>query len=239
MFFVPTKMSLSGFKIYSFSKAQVIIKCFYAFLLFICLESLPAWYGYLQKTTIDPLWPIAWVRLISNTHGIQIILVGFLITSLLGILSSRSRSIRFLVFSGVLEFTALLNSFGEIDHGCHLLILIAFLLILLPRDWQTAYSVANRYCKIATMMVFSLCQGMIMLTYTMSSFGKFIFGILQMSKGQLNWFSPESLAVQIANRLLQTSSESILGGFVIHHAYLVWPLTLGMLHVQFLALWVA
>ncbi len=64
--------------------------------------------------------------------GVLGILTGYLATTFLGAVFSHRRWARLLAFLGLLEFVALENSFGKINHAHHLWVLTAFLLVFLP-----------------------------------------------------------------------------------------------------------
>ena len=62
----------------------------------------------------------------------DIIGVALLAAAFLGAVFPDRRWARTLVFVGLLEFVALDNSFGKINHNHHLWVLTAFLLVFLP-----------------------------------------------------------------------------------------------------------
>ncbi|MEO0374720.1 MAG: hypothetical protein AAF329_08865, partial [Cyanobacteria bacterium P01_A01_bin.17] len=91
--------------------------------------------------------------------------------------------------------------------------------------------------RAATLIVFSGCQSMIMLTYTMSGFFKIIQIPIQAMRNQVHALMPEALPLQIANRLVQTDATSYLGTWLIEHYLIAWPLMIGTIYLQFFSLW--
>jgi len=120
-----------------FNKAQLIIKIFYFLLFWLAFESTGGWERYMNISAIEPLWPIYWIKCVTPySSACYAILVAYLITTLSGIVFSRFRVVRFFIFLGLLQYSALTNSFGKINHGLHLYVMISFLLIFLPNGWH-------------------------------------------------------------------------------------------------------
>lgn len=218
--------------------AQNLIRCFYVIIFFLAIKNLEDWEFYLAKTEIDPLWVISWLRLAELKIGITAILWLNLCGGILAVVIPQYRISRFIIFLSLLEFYGLRYSFGKIGHGSHLAILISFLLIFLPKGWHLITQ-ASRFVKSSVLMIFSACQAMIMLTYTMSAIGKFLYSFVQAYRGEVHALMPKGLALTVADRLLQTETNSYLGGWIIEHHYIGWLLMLGALYIQFFALWAA
>ena len=62
-----------------------------------------------------------------------------------------------MIFVSLLEHLALKFSFGAVNHGDHLGVLVAFVLIFLPAGWHdgTRSGPADRTVRAATLLVFS------------------------------------------------------------------------------------
>jgi hypothetical protein len=140
---------------------------------------------------------------------------------------------------GILEFVALKNSTGKIGHSLHLLVLVAGLLIFLPPAWDGAPQKTRRAARQATLLVFWACQAAILLAYTMSGLGKLGGAFYQIAAGQPSAFSPGALGALVAQRLVQTHSESVLGAWIIRHPYLTWPMMPSALYLELFSFWVA
>ncbi len=219
-----------------FSAAQSLISAFYAVLLFFAADNLYSWSGYLQITDLTPRWPVFWLRYIDPASGIAGILGFHLAAGLLGVTSAQHRWARVLVFVAWLEFLAFKFSFGSINHGDHLSVLLSFLLIFLPTGWRS-YPGASRRVQSATLLAFAGCQMMILLTYSMAGMWKVGGVVEQCLKGEVHYLSPDGLAQQIAAKLLSDDTTSILGPWFITHPWVGWPLVLAALYLEFFALW--
>ena len=219
-----------------FIAARTIIGAYYAVLLFFALSHLFSWQGYLNATGLTPRWPVFWLGYVDTRSGIALILWFHLLGGLLGITLSSYRFARVLVFCSWLEFLAFIYSFGAINHGDHLGLLLSFVLIFLPPGWSSSPTPARRL-RAATLLVFSGCQALIMLTYSMAGWWK-VGGVVQQAlKGEVNYLAPVALAQQVAAKLLADESTSLLGPWLIEHYWVGWPLMIGALYLEVFALW--
>lgn len=219
-----------------FRQAQLIIRIFYAIIFLFESEKFPRWTSLLNKTNMDPIWPVYWLNYVNVQFGILCILYLGLCSSLLAITFPNWRITRVLVFLSLLEFTAFSNSFGKINHGEHISILLSFILIFLPTGWNSLKKV-NRYTKTATLIVFASCQSFIMLTYTMAGIGKIFSAMQQGFQGEIHGFAPQALALHIGWSFSQKDSHTMLGLWLMEHYYIGWPLMIGTIYLQFFALW--
>ncbi|HEX9671679.1 MAG TPA: hypothetical protein VGC93_19575 [Thermoanaerobaculia bacterium] len=219
-----------------FLSAQALIVAFYAVLLFFALSNLFSWQDYLNATELTPRWPLFWLRFVDIRSGIAFILWFHLLGGFLGVTLSGYRFARILVFCSWLEFLALRYSFGSINHGDHLGLLLTFVLIFLPPGWSSRPT-PTRYLRTATLLVFSGCQALIMLTYSMSGMWK-VGGVVQQAlEGEVTYLAPSALARQVAAKLLSDESSGILGPWLIEHSWAGWPLMIAALYLEVFALW--
>ncbi len=220
----------------TFAAARALVLAFYAVLLFFALGNLFSWQEFLSATDLTPRWPVFWLRSVDTRSGVALILWLHLLGGLLGIALSAHRLARVLVFCSYLEFLALKFSFGSINHGDHLGLLLAFVLIFLPRGWSSG-APATRRVRAATLLVFSGCQAMILLTYSMSGLWKVGGAVQQALRGEVTSLAPTALARQVAAKLLADESTSPLGPWLVEHHWVGWPLMLAALYLELFALW--
>ncbi|NJL28699.1 MAG: hypothetical protein HC897_12805 [Thermoanaerobaculia bacterium] len=219
-----------------FHSAQTLVAAFYAVMFFFAASNLYSWQELLSSTELAPRWPVFWLRFVELRAGIAAILWLNLVGGLLGIALPGYRWVRILVCLSWLELLALRFSFGSINHGDHLGVLLSFVLIFLPAGWPSQLA-AERGVRARTQLVFSGCQAMIMLTYSMSGMWKVGGVVEQLIRGEVNYLAPRGLAQQVAARLLAENTTSILGPWLIEHYWLGWPLMIGALYLEFFALW--
>lgn len=215
-------------------RAEHIVKFYYIALFFLAVIRIGDWSYYLTKNAIDPLWPITWFNLVDYQLGANIIYTLFLVGTFSAALFPKMHLTRFIAFLALFEFVAFVNSFGKINHGQHIWILTSFLLIFLPNK----KSPEKRFYR-DFLLIFWGCQAIVLLTYTMSGIFKVYQVFHQMSLGQIHAFHPQAMGLQVANRLLQTGSTSVLGSWIIDQIWLGWLLYTGAIFIQFFAFFVA
>lgn len=230
-----------------FSWARALIYAYYAILFFYAANNIWEWPNYLDSSPTEPRWPVFWLRffdqgaidqgVLGQRVGIGIILWFHLLAALLGILAPGFRAIRVIVFLSLLEFLSFKYSFGSINHGDHLSILLAFVLIWLPAGWSSSLRPTRRI-RAHTLLVFSGCQALILLTYSMAGLWKVAGALEQLVTGQVNALMPRGLAQHVAAKLLEDDTTSFLGPWFIDHPLAGWPLMIVTLYIQFFAIWV-
>lgn len=219
--------------------AQAVVLAYYAALLFLAASNLYSWPAYLAAADPTPRWPVFWLRFVDTRTGIAAILWLHLLAGVLGVAAPRFRFVRILVFAALLEFLAFKYSFGSINHGDHLGLLVAFMLIFLPSGWHLG-GAAARDVRAATLLTFSGCQALIMLTYSMAGMWKVGGVVEQWSKGEwVTYLHPRGLAQQVAAKLLEDDATSLLGPWLIEHWWLGWLPGIAALYLELFALWAA
>lgn len=224
-----------------FLVAQTAVRAFYAVLLyFLASAQFPSFGKLIDHPPVTPLWPVAWLSHAPGgaAAGVRALLSFYGLSTLLGVLLPGPRWARGAAALGLLELVALQNSYGKIGHSLHLALAVAGLLILLPAGWERR-SGAGRRTRQETLLVFWTCQAAILLSYTMSGLGKLGGALWQLAHGQPNAFFPGAVGAHIAERLLQTHSQSTLGAWVIDHPWLTWPPMPGAIYLELFAFAVA
>lgn len=217
----------------SFSKAEHIVRFYYISLLYLAIERAVQWSDFLGKKDIEPLWPVAWFRFVDYQVGVNIIFTLLLISAFLAAIFPKMRLARILAFFSFLESISLVNSFGKINHGEHIWLLTSFLLIFLPNKSSPEKPYYRKF-----LYIFWGCQAIVLLTYTMSGIFKVYGAFHQMSLGQIHAFHPQAMSLQVANRLLQTGSTSVLGSWIIDQIWLGWILYVSAIFIEFFAFFV-
>lgn len=79
---------------------------------------------------------------------------------------------------------------------------------------------------------------MVMLLYTMAGLQKLVAVYTQATAGQINPFSMNAFAYQIADWLPQLQTEALLAPFIIYHPVWGWLPYIALIFLQFFSLWV-
>lgn len=219
-----------------YEQAYLLVQFYYLFLLYDFMNmSIILWRQKEVAATIEPLWPLFWVRWFDAKNVFSGVMCLAFLAGLLVLYFPGKRLARLLVFLAFLMLDALGNSFGKINHGQHALIAVAFVLIWLPQGSPPLHKHSFLYRQ-RYLAVFWAAQLAVGLFYSMSGFWKIGIGLQQLWAGQINTFHPYALANLIAFRLLQTNQNSVLGWFIINHPLLGWPMHLGAVYLEFFAI---
>ena len=216
----------------AFHSAEILVRAFYACLLFFAANGMGSWEGIANRGAFDLLWPVAWLAWTNPHMGACLIFSLYLASTLAAAFAPRSRWVRLAAFAGFFEYLALYYSTGKIGHSMHAWLLISFLLIFLPGAWAGP-TLLNRRERQAFLLVFGTAQAFFLLTYSMAGLGKVAGAVYQAIAGEVTCFHPQAFALHAAERLLETNSSSALGGWFIHHPLAGWPLMVGGVYLQF------
>ena len=185
------------------------------------------------------LWPTAWLGWVPARAGYALLFGLQTAGALAGAAGCQWRWARALAALGLLEFAALENSVFKIGHTLHALVLVAALLVFLPRGWDGPARGVRRMARERALLVFWACPAALLGTYTLSGVGKLGGALYQTALGQPSVFSPHALALHVAERLAQTDSHSLLGDWFLAYPWLGWPMMLLTIYLQVGAFWVA
>lgn len=221
-----------------FTTAQTLIAAYYAILFFFAAGEIFSWQGYLDAGNLAPRWPVFWLRFVDAKAGIAAILWLYLLGGVLAVTLTRYRWARIVIFVSLLEHMALTFSFGAVNHGDHLVVLIGFVLIFLPAGWHVRGS-AGRAARSATLLVFSGAQAMILLTYSMAGMWKAGGVLQQWAMGEFfTYLHPAGLARQVAAKMLEDDAASVLGPWLVAHPWVGWLPGIAAIYLELFALWV-
>ena len=217
-----------------FIQAKNIVRIFYCFLLFAAVWHIE-WTAKILSLNLtsndaELLWPVAWAKLLSFPFAIKIILLFFIASSLLAALKPWNQWTRSLACISTLTFVALFNSFGKIYHFYHLLVLVSFLLIFLPRKTSDRQK---------TLLIILGCQAIIFLTYTLAGVGKLLGIAWRVSQGRVSLLDTSALARHISHKIVAQNIPSILGDWFIQHQFIGWVLLLGSVYLLVFSFWAA
>src|SRR3989344_260648 len=215
-------------------KAEYIVRFYYIALFFLAVTTIGDWSYYLDKSAIDPLWPIVWVNFVDYNFGVNIIFTTLLIGTFSAALFPKMRLTRLAAFLVLFEFVAFDKSFGQLAHNWHAFVLTSFLLVFLPYKREGDKSYNHNFLSI-----FWCCQAIVLLAYTMSGVWKIYNGFIQMALGEIHNFHPQAMNYQVADRLLQTGRTTLLDSFIIEQIWVGWPLYVGAIFIELLAFSVA
>ena len=217
-----------------FLRARQLVQFYYLVAAFISYSTMSGLQGLVQSAEEwEFLWPIAWLTLFEGTRVIEWLPVATLFASLLAFQFPAHRIFR-IAFAILCLFTvAAFNSQGSINHGFHVWLWIGIGLVFLPNvapDIDVPRTVKMTYLSVVVAV-----QGLILFFYTLAGFWKSLDGLMSLLRGNEGNFSPRGLALQLADRMLQTGTSPLLGDLAIANFWLLWPLFLALIYIQLVA----
>ena len=81
----------------SFRAARIVVRCYYAVVLFFAVTTLRDWLVYLDRRETLTLWPVGWLNAVPLRTGILGVLVGYLVAAFLAAIFPARRWARALV----------------------------------------------------------------------------------------------------------------------------------------------
>ena len=218
-------------------RLEGVLRAFYIFPVFWFVTHLHELRPLLDPDGFALRWPVAWMSVVGvKAAAPWVIGFGFLGSSL-GALAPERREVRVLVFLALFQTLALKFSFGKIHHLMHAWLFATFVFaVFLPNGAFDAAN-ASRSTRQASLLAFGGAQGALGLTYTLAGIGKFLGTAYQAALGEITPLHPSALARHVADRILQTHADSLLGQLMIDHSALIWPMMLATLYLQLFALW--
>ena len=204
-------------------------------LLYLATAVLLAWRLVVARQTrpldaaIERLWPIQWLGHLpfGTTEGVATCLV---VAGIVASLLWQSRTARVLVAIASLVVTAWFSSFGKVNHNDHMLLWTLAVLAAIPT--AAMRTDATRRSQLDLLVGFARAQAVVLFFYFMAGLLKVLGGLVQWSLGEPNLFRLDAMPRQLAARLLQTDSDSLLGDWLIAHPAIATPLLWGAVYLE-------
>lgn len=216
----------------AYKHASVIVLCFYVFQ----LTRLPALYSNWGTTHprefISPVWAVSFLSGLFPDQLADLTVVAYTLGLVSVILFREMRWARAMFAAGLFLRMAVENSYGKIDHGGHLTLFLAIVLIFLPNFRENL----SRSARQRFLTVFATAQGVILSAYTLAGSWKVMAAITPKPETVLSLFSFGAFPAQIAASLLEKQAQSAPGVFLIEHPGLAWVVGLGGVYFEFFAL---
>jgi hypothetical protein len=220
-----------------FWRARYCVKFYYLVSAYLAYSMMPQLHRLADESEVwEPQWPVMWLPELTIGSAGWLSLACFL-SSVLAFQFESYRPARALFAVLFLCAAAVPNSFGAINHGYHAWLWIGVVLVALPDIRGLAEP--KRVQKMAYLATISMVQFLLLSFYSLSGLWKFIFGVIALIAGDEGNFSPRGLALQLAHRMSQTGTSPLLADFVIDIYWLSWPMFLGLIYVQLVAMFIA
>ncbi len=213
----------------AYESAKLLVQLFYVCQFYFLNQGFYEWMGLRERTVVDPLWPVKWMSYAGLLKPVDFAIIFYTLSLIFSSLYSSVRLFRLLNFVGLLLFASLHS--GKINHTWHAWIYVSFIFIFLP-DEPKKKSNEKRLYRQKYLSVFLAAQASILVIYTLAGFWKYYDAFYQLANGQVNAFSFKGFAYQVADRLMQTNSTSLLGSYIIDHPWLGWLMFQGAMLLE-------
>ena len=218
-------------------RLEGVLRAFYVFPVFWFVTHLHELRPLLTPQGVALRWPVAWMTWFGvETAAPWVIGFGFVATSI-GAFVPQWRIVRIAVFLAFLQALALKFSFGKIHHLMHGWLFATFIFAFFLPNGAFDSARQTRPVRAASLFAFSGAQIALALTYSLAGVGKLLGTAYQAAIGQITPLHPSALARHVADRIIQTHADSLLGEFMIENAVLIWPMMMATLYLQLFALW--
>ena len=223
-----------------FERARMIVLFYYIASVYISAQLLVGIGAAVETTkSWDFLWPLYWVDPNYARTQLRVVATLCFLSSLLAVVFHRVLAIRILFCVLFLMSSTVANSSAGINHGTHAWFWVSFALIFLPGEKHATQNNSSRARMMSYITTVALVQTLLFLFYSMSGFWKIGIGIQAAIRGQDGGFSPQGLAYNLADRIVQTNTDPLLANFFIDNYFLAWFGLLAIMYIQFTAISVA
>lgn len=210
---------------------EALVTAYYVVSVFFAMDMMMRAHGLSQNvTTWTPLWTLRWLGNPPDPAMIQNLGILVFFVSLLTLHFRRYLAVRAVFAVVFLLAASLANSVGGINHPYHAWFWVGFVFIFLPSGRVETLSRAG---KLSYATVFLTAQALFLGFYSMAGMHKVAHGLQSLLAGEPGNFSPSALSWTLADRILQTGTTPPWAEYVIGKDWLVWPLFLGVMYIQF------
>lgn len=204
-------------------RAILVVRLFYGASLLWIVRSMARWTTLLEADAIDPQWPAAWLSYTGLDRGVPLILAGYALAGVLCALLPQWRIARFGYAVFLLQFMALENGFGKINHNMHSWLFVALLLIALPdRSWHDRRRVSDRLHFSSVILA---CQLVVLFFYALTGFWKLFYAVHALFlDDRMSSFAINGFSYILANRIVETNQQTVLGEALVAQPILGWAM---------------
>lgn len=215
-------------------RALMVIRAFYAMSLMFTVMEMNRWLDLRDSSVINPQWPAAWIDASSPRGHIDLILGLFLVGSLSAALWPTYRSFRSLYFVGLLQYMAVKNGFGKVNHDFHMWLWASGLFVALPTSKMLRTPTAR--VRHSVLSVVWAVQVISLFFYTLTGLWKLAHAVQAIAASRPSAFDLNAFSLIVADRLMETSQRAILGDFLVRNSFPGWVLFTGTIYLESFAL---
>lgn len=232
-----TLSETAAFQGRAFERAVTIVRVFYVASFVWTVEAMGGWPTLAHVTQASPQWPATWIDSANPGRGISVILFAYGAASLAAVAFPQFRLVRLAYTVTLLEYMAVINGFGKVNHNLHGWLFVSAAFVFLPRGpWRDRRRVTTRQPFLNVIWV---AQVLVLFFYTLTGLWKIVYAVHDLGTSRTSAFEFSSFSYLVAGRLLETSQQTILGDWFVHHHLPGWLLFNGTMYLESAALLVA
>ncbi len=207
---------------------QNAVKYSYLFFMMLVFLQLSNVEDYQNMEILDPVWPIvpfsgippvALALIFKSTMIVMLTVLFFL---------PRKRLFRGLFFIFFFLDISLGNSFGKVDHGTYLPLLLAFFLALLPGEKESNH-------EYKSILMYATAQFFLLMAYSLTGFWKVFWGGIELFTKDVSLFSPLTLRNTIIYKFELTGS-TLVGSWFLEHYVIGYIVYLIVVYIELFAI---
>jgi len=222
----------------AYTRAETIVRVYYALAIVWVVGEMNSWTTLAEVDAADPQWPAGWLEHVDLQLGIHAILIAFVVAALLAAVAPSWRLARLAYFVMLLQYLAVQNGFGKVNHANHAWLFVSAVFVLLPdRGWRG--ETTTRAAKSYFLSVVAAAQVVVLFLYTLTGLWKILFALNDLTTDRVSGFELKGFSYIIADRLLATNQDTLLGEFFVHNHVVGWALYTGTIYLEAASLLIA
>jgi hypothetical protein len=217
--------------------AKALVFYYYIVLVYLAVEAFSGLSGQIYAQGYTPLWPLGWAELIglNQFYTLNSVRIFFILAVFLGVFLYKKAWGRVVVFLGIWQFHAAMSSFYHPSHQWYPWLSTSFILIFLPNIWTNG----NQENIKKFLLIIWTAQFIILLPYTLSGIWKFTALLTQLTAGEINGFSKEAFAYQIADWLPRLDYKPDFADLILNNPIFGWPFYILSYFLELFSIWAA
>jgi hypothetical protein len=176
---------------------------------------------------LDPLWPMLLFENVSPSTIALFCQISLIAGFVLLTRFYNNRFLKVFVFIIYFLYLAFKNSFGKINHGHHLALMILFCFMLMPSNKVAHY-------KEKTVLIFASAQFFLLVSYSLTGFWKFFWGVIEFFTKDVSLFSPLAFRNVLVEQF-QLTNPPLLGAWFLEHYYIGYVFYIAVVGVELFA----
>lgn len=204
------------------------VKYSYLFFMMLVFLQLSNVEDYQSMEILDPVWPIVPFIGISPVALVLIFKTTMIVLLTVLFFLPRKRLFRGLFFIFFFMDISLGNSFGKVDHGTYLPLLLAFFLALLPGEKESNH-------KDKSILMYATAQFFLLMAYSLTGFWKVFWGVIEFFTKDVSLFSPLTLRNTIIYKFELTGS-TLVGSWFLEHYVIGYIVYLIVVYIELFAI---